>query len=89
MACLSVWLHQPRHYRKADGANLLKTGYELTVFNRFQPPVQELVTLGATAVDQMFTALTGNGKGELDHTAPLTGIEELSNYSLMPRIMPG
>lgn len=41
------------------------------------------VTLPVTAlVDQMFTNLVADGKGELDHSALLTVIEDLSNYSI-------
>ncbi len=45
------------------------------------------VTLPVTAlVDQMFTNLIAGGKGELDHSALLTVIEELSGHSLTDRI---
>ncbi len=40
-------------------------------------------------VDQMFTALIEDGKGEWDHSALLTVIEELSNHSLVTAERPG
>ncbi len=35
-----------------------------------------------TLVEQLFTSLVANGKGGLDHSALLTVIESLSNFSL-------
>ena len=35
-----------------------------------------------TLVEQLFTSLVANGKGDLDHSALLTVIESLSNFSL-------
>ena len=41
------------------------------------------VTLPVSAiVDQMFTNLIENGKGDLDHSALLTVVEEMSNHSI-------
>jgi len=37
-----------------------------------------------TLVEQLFTALVASGKGDLDHSALLTVIESLSNFSLAP-----
>jgi 3-hydroxyisobutyrate dehydrogenase-like beta-hydroxyacid dehydrogenase len=34
-------------------------------------------------VEQLFTSLIANGKGELDHSALLTVIEALSNFALV------
>jgi 2-hydroxy-3-oxopropionate reductase len=43
------------------------------------------VTLPSTAlVDQLFTALVEKGRGEWDHSALLTLIEELSNHRVAP-----
>lgn len=36
-----------------------------------------------TMVEQLFTSLIANGKGELDHSALLTVIESLSNFALV------
>ena len=46
------------------------------------------VTLPVTAlVDQMFTKLVASDKGDLDHSALLTVIEELSGHSLTDGIL--
>ena len=37
-------------------------------------------------VDQMFTHLVASGKGDLDHSALLLGIEELSNHSIAGKL---
>src|SRR5260370_21031545 len=69
-----------RHSFEAGG----KAAFQLKDLKIAKQVAQEysVVLPMGTLVEQLFTALVVSGKGDLDHSALLTVIESLSNFSL-------
>jgi 2-hydroxy-3-oxopropionate reductase len=70
-----------RHHFEPGGKSAFHLK-DLKIVTQIAQQYRVALPLG-TQVEQLFTALVANGKGNLDHSALLTVIESLSNYSLI------